>query len=447
MIGDTDPIAAVATGAGTSAVAIIRISGFDLLKLADKFVVAKKDGWQPGKFYLASIAYAGKVVDRSLVVYFAAPHSYTGQDVIEIHCHGGQYIRTKILTGLYDLGVRPAQPGEFTKRAFLYGKLDLAAAEGVAQLISAQTESQWQAAKNLAFGNVQKIIRQLRTSLLEAMALLNAALDFPDEKETQTSHRQSIYTAFTAADKKIAALIASYQQGRVATEGLRIALAGRPNVGKSSLLNILLAKDRAIVSDLPGTTRDYLEDTFLLEGRLFKIIDTAGIRSTADEIEQQGVEKTMDVIASCDLICHLQSVDEKDLTSDLPQSANQKVIPIMNKVDLAAKDTSFASDQLLISCKTRAGIPALQKRLVHEFDHLTPDLNSSPFINCERHYHALQQARSYLRQAMQGLDQRQGEECVAYEGQQAIARISEIIGEVTADDILDGIFSRFCLGK
>ena len=439
---DCEPIAALASGSNRSAVAIIRIAGDELLPLLAKVVRKKTTQWQPRKFYLAHIMAGTDIIDQALVVYFAAPHSYTGQDVVEIHCHGGQYVPRKILSILHTQGIRPATAGEFTKRAFLNGKLDLTAAEGIAQLIAADTETQWRAAQSLAFGALPQLIDGLRTELLQALSLLNALIDFPDEREAQSVQQQSIVQTLHNAQQQIAQLLASYQQGRIAKDGLRLALVGLPNVGKSSLLNLLLGKERAIVTDQPGTTRDYLEDTLLIEGRLFKVIDTAGIRHSDDHIEQHGVQKTMALLADCDLVCRLASAEAPHARPAMTGACN--IVEIINKCDLA--EVPATPQTLLISCQTGAGIAALRARLVDEFDGNTP-VAGSTFISCERHYHALQRAHTALLAAQQALHGKAYEECVAFEVQHALAALEELLGKVSSDDILNHIFTQFCIGK
>lgn len=439
---DREPIAALATGVNRSAVAIIRISGDELLHLLAKVARKKDSGWQPRRFYLCRIVAGTDIIDTALVVYFAAPHSYTGQDMVEIHCHGGQYVQRRILALLHTSGIRPATAGEFTKRAYLCGKLDLTAAEGIAQLIAADTETQWRAAQSLAWGAFHQHIDALRAELLQALSLLNALIDFPDEREAQTVQHQTIVRVLHNARQQIDLLLASYQQGRIAKDGLRLALVGLPNVGKSSLLNLLLGKERAIVTAQPGTTRDYLEDTLIIEGRLFKIIDTAGIRRSDDRIEQHGVQKTMALLADCDLVCRLASAEAPQARPEVTEAGN--IVEIINKCDLASVQAT--PQTLLISCKTGAGLAALRARLVAEFDGNTPAADSA-FISCERHYQALQRAHTALLAAQRELRRDAYEECVAFEIQQALAAVEELLGKVSSDEILANIFTQFCLGK
>lgn len=440
---DREPIAALASGTNQAAVAVIRLSGEELLPTLNKIVRKKTPHWQPRQVYLAHIvADDEEIIDEVLVVYFPAPHSYTGQEVVEIHCHGGRYVRGKILALLHANNIRPATAGEFTKRAFLHGKLDLAAAEGIAQLIAADTAAQWRAAHHLAFGNLHQHIDRLRAELLQALSLLNALIDFPDEREAQTVQHEAIAAALTRAQQQLTRLLHSYQQGRIAKDGLRLALIGRPNVGKSSLLNLLLGKERAIVSEQAGTTRDYLEDTLMLEGRLFKLIDTAGIRASDDTIEQHGVQKTMTLLADCDLVCRLTSAEAPQARP--AATGAKKIIDVINKSDLTTVATPPTT--LLISCKTGAGIEALRRKLIAEFDGNTLAADEA-FISCERHYHALQRAHTALLAAQQELQGDAYEECVAFETQQALAAMEELVGKIGSDEILHNIFTQFCLGK
>ena len=441
MFTDNQPIVAVASGNIDAAIAVIRISG---TKLPSLLSPAIRCSWSARQAQLAKIYDRdGGVIDRAIVIFFPAPASYTGQDVVEIHCHGGGFIRRTILDTLQTLGIRLAEAGEFTKRALINGKLDLAQAEGVAQLVAAQTRGQWQAAHNLMFGNLHRQIDTLRDQLLQALSLLNALIDFPDEQETQVEQRDVISNSLRLTEETIARLIASYQQGQIAQNGLRLVLSGAPNVGKSSLLNLLLDKERAIVAHEAGTTRDYLEDTLLLAGRLFKIVDTAGIRTTDNVIEQQGVARSETMIANCDLVCLLSSAVDDDPPVNLTTTA--KVITVLNKIDLGPDKPSTC--ELAISCKTGAGIAELRQRLCDEFDHSVQPLADNVFISCQRHLIALEQAQHHLQEARTELANGSYEECVAASIQRVISNIEEIIGKVTADDVLGEIFAKFCVGK
>ena len=441
MFTDNQPIVAVASGNIDAAIAVIRISGNQLSSLLNPTIQCS---WVARQAQLAKIYDKdGNVIDRAIVIFFPAPSSYTGQDVVEIHCHGGGFIKRTIVATVQRLGVRLAEAGEFTKRALVNGKLDLAQAEGVGQLVAAQTRGQWQAAHNLMFGNLHRQIDDLRAQLLQALSLLNALIDFPDERETQVEQRDVIVNSLKATTEIIARLIASYQQGQIAQNGLRLVLSGAPNVGKSSLLNLLLGKERAIVAQQAGTTRDYLEDTLLLDGRLFKIVDTAGIRATDDAIEQQGVARSKTMIANCDLVCLLSSAT--DQTPSLNIASKAKVITVLNKIDLCPEKTSTCD--LVISCKTGAGIDNLRQRLCAEFDNSVQPLAGEAFISCQRHLVALEKALQHLQEAQTELANDSYEECIAASIQRGLNDIEEIIGKVTADEVLGEIFAKFCIGK
>lgn len=442
MFADNQPIVAVASGNVDAAIAVIRISGNQLSSLLSP--VISRLSWVARRAELAKIHDRdGNVIDRAIVIFFPAPSSYTGQDVVEIHCHGGGFIRRAIIATLQTLGVRLAEAGEFTKRALLNGKLDLAQTEGVAQLVAAQTRGQWQAAHNLVFGNLHRQIDKLRTELMQALSLLNALIDFPDERETQLEQRDVINDSLLITMETVTRLIASYQQGQIAQNGLRLVISGAPNVGKSSLLNLLLDKERAIVAHEAGTTRDYLEDNLLLDGRLFKVIDTAGIRATDNIIERQGVARSKMMVANCDLVCLLSSVTDKDLPVNLATEA--RVITVLNKIDLCPDKISNCD--LAISCKTGEGIDNLRRRLCAEFDNRMQPLADEAFISCQRHLIALEKSLIHLQEARTELVNNSYEECVAASIQRALDDIEEIIGKVTADDVLGEIFTKFCIGK
>lgn len=436
---DQEPIFAVATGNSTTAIAIIRISGEKILTLLAPIIA--KQSWQARRFYLSQLKDGNEYLDTCLAVFFPAPHSYSGQDMMEIHCHGSTYIRQRICQLLQSVGIRPAAAGELTKRAFLNGKLDLVSAEGISQLIAADTEAQWRAARSLASGALQKNINSLRNELIKALSLLNAAIDFPDERETQTMQVKAVETAINSASTEIQRMLASYQHGRIAAKGLRLALVGRPNVGKSSLLNLLLQKQRAIVSPVAGTTRDYLEEDFLLAGRLFKVVDTAGLHDTDDQIEQCGVEKTKEVAQSCDLVCLISAVGDDTPALELETS---KALRITNKIDLATRPCPG----IAISCKTGAGMDFFYQQLIARFDRHTHAIKGQEsIISCERHYLALQNSATALQLALKELQQHNYAECVAFELQNAVQELEEIVGRVSNDDVLTEIFGRFCLGK
>ena len=448
---DREPIFAVATGDRAAAIAIIRISGEKVLPMLAAITSKRDKEWQARHFYLLKLQDHDDHLDTCLAVFFPAPHSYTGQDMVEIHCHGGTYIRQRICELLQSINIRPAAAGEFTKRAFLNGKLDLVNAEGISQLITADTESQWRAAKSLVSGSLQKQINALRHELIKALSLLNAAIDFPDERETQTLQVEAVETAVVTALAQIKRMLASYQHGRIAAKGLRLALVGKPNVGKSSLLNLLLAKQRAIVSPVAGTTRDYLEEDFLLAGRLFKIIDTAGLHATDNRIEQYGVAKAKELAQSCDLVCIVAAVD--DDTFELPalELETSRVLKVINKIDLAPEvnlPTNYPSSEIAISCKTGAGIPLLYQQLIEKFDYHTHALkDKDSIISCERHYLALRNSAKSLELALEELRQHNHAECIAFELQHTVQELADIVGNVSNEDVLAEIFSKFCLGK
>ncbi|MDE3270360.1 MAG: tRNA uridine-5-carboxymethylaminomethyl(34) synthesis GTPase MnmE [Pseudomonadota bacterium] len=443
---DREPIFAVATGNSTTAVAIIRISGENILPLLAK-IIPKRDQWQARHAYLLKLTDNDSHLDTCLALFFPAPHSYSGQEMLEIHCHGGNYIRHRLCELLQACGIRAAEAGELTKRAFLNGKIDLIHAEGIAQLINADTETQWRAAQQLTSGSLPQQLNTLRNELIKALSLLNAAIDFPDERETQVLQTKAVETAIITASDQIKCMLTSYQQGRIAAHGLRIALVGRPNAGKSSLLNLLLQQPRAIVSTIAGTTRDYLEENFLLDGRLFKLVDTAGLHDTDDHIEQHGIKNTNAVITNCDLVCLLKAVDDPSPALELEAT---QVLRLTNKIDLATSTQRQRAQRqgLIISCQTGEGIEQFQRHLIKIFDHhIAPLKSQNSTISCERHYLALQRSISALQLALQELRQHNRAECIAFELQVAVRELADIVGNVSNDEVLAEIFGKFCLGK
>lgn len=448
---DQRPIAALASAPGSGAVSIIRLSGtytFEALSLCIDL-----DSVLPREMTLAGFKdpESRDVVDQLMVCFFVAPRSFTGENSAELYCHGGSYIVQRILGVLYKLGCRPADPGEFTKRAFLNGKMDLTAAEGVRELVEASTHQQWLAARQLATGRLGLYIEDLRKDVVGAMAYLEARIDFPDEGDTQGVELDHVRSRIAEVSKQLDCLADSFDSGRVASSGLTVAILGAPNMGKSSLMNALLDKERAIVTDIAGTTRDYLEERCLVKGRLIKLVDTAGIRETTETVEQIGVQAAINLAKDADVIITLASVqatpEELQYFSAIMESIpSDKCIAVINKLDLMP-DIERHPETLYISCETGEGLDHLRLNIASRVDHHVDRLRDEPFITSARHKLAIDDAKSYLDKFFSGLDEGLYEEMLAFELQHAVRSLSSIIGDVDHDDLLERIFSEFCVGK
>jgi tRNA modification GTPase len=391
-----------------------------------------------------------EVVDEPLVVFFKAPHSFTGEDSLEIHLHGGSWIVRKTLTLLYEAGCRPARPGEFTLRAFENGKLDLTRAEGIKALVEASTEQEWLAARQLASGQLFKLIDEVRSTLMNAMAWLEATIDFPDEGETSAVSSQEIDVRVRQAEAAIDRLLDSANSGRITRSGLKIAIIGQPNVGKSTLMNALLQENRAIVTPIPGTTRDYLEEKCLIHGRLVQLIDTAGLREGGDEVEKIGMAKSIEISKKADLILGLTSRDQgqkgRDWLSQLMASyPPEDVILVETKSDLLAGETP--EGYMSISASQGQGLEDLKTKISDYVDAAIMQVKGNPFVTEPRHIHALGLAKTAIAEFWAVKARAGGEEMQAFELLEAARALSSIIGNIDSDDVLGLIFSTFCVGK
>lgn len=456
----TDPIVAIATPPGRSAVAMLRFSGDGMRRLL--LPVLKP-------FFKTSFAATRMVhcqlrcpqsqvtIDDVMVVFFDRPASYTGEDTCEIFTHGGPYIVERALGLFVALGFRIAEPGEFTRRAFIHGKIDLTRAEGIAALTSAVTKQQWQAGRSLADGRLEHYTRQLRQHLVEAMALLEAKIDFPDEQETSQVELAQVRGIATQVNAGLKRLMASYRSGRLARQGLRVALVGAPNAGKSTLLNTLIDSDRAIVTAVAGTTRDYIEEQYNLDGRLICIIDTAGIRNTSEQVEEMGIKRSLEMAESADIILCLTAFGIKP-EFELKSTEGQAIWFIATKIDaLASKeDLQYQGPRIdqshlrhRISSHTGEGIEALKSDLSRYVDQkvATLDFDQGAFITNSRHLAACERASLALNKLFDGLDRGDFEECLAFELHEASHSLKDILGHIDNEDVLDVIFSQFCVGK
>jgi tRNA modification GTPase len=459
----TDTIAAIATPAGVGGIAVIRVSGKDAVAVVDPLFHGRRSLREcpSHTVHLGSIiGKEGKMIDSVLATVFQEPHSYTGETVVELSCHGGIYISRIVLDAVIAAGARIARPGEFTERAFLNGKLDLTQAEAVADLIHSQSESSRRASLEQLQGKLGDKIRELRQELLDLCSLLEIELDFSEEGIELIS-RSDTSSRLARLILTLTEMSSSFAEGKLIRDGVKMVLAGRPNAGKSSLLNILLKENRAIVSEIPGTTRDIIEENVSIDGVLFRLVDTAGLRKTGDSIEREGVRRTETQIQGADLVLFLidssklMTGDEYLVLQDvvrLTKEYGAKLVVVLNKTDLEASDWTKCSEfshreMVQISCKTHVGIDVLKTRLLGTVLPHHHAMASSPAIQSSRHKMALDQAIDALRLAAGSLKTEMSNEFVTVDIHRAMDALGEIIGMTTPDDILENVFAHFCIGK
>ena len=437
-----DTIAAIATPPGSGAIAVIRMSGpqaTDVLKACTGKVTEERR---------ATLAYVrderGQTIDEVVVTRFAAPASYTGEDVVEFSCHGGMLVTRRVLERLLQCGARPAEPGEFTRRAFENGRMDLTRAEAVMDVINAGSDLALRAAQNQLHGAIFRKVESAVDRLISVAAHVEAYIDFPEE-DIAPDTTQDLVDAVDAVCAELRALLATADEGRLLREGVRTAIIGAPNVGKSSLLNMLLGYERAIVSDTAGTTRDTIEESVSLGGLRLRLIDTAGLHESADAIECAGMERSRRAGAEADLILEVADATLPAKRAELPPSSAQHLL-LLNKCDLAEHADWQGVQALRISCRTGQGHEALSAAITELFLHRNGELDTLAAINT-RHRYALQQALEYLAAAREGLLSGLSPELMDIDLRAALDALGSISGRVDTEDILTRVFATFCLGK
>ena len=435
-----DTIAAISTPPGEGAVALIRISGPDAIPVLGKIFHPANPA--PRRATHGRIVENGAIVDQALVTVFKAPASYTGEDMAEIGCHGGILLAAHILEMVLRQGARAAEPGEFTQRAFLNGKLDLTQAEAVMDLISAKTPLAMRAAAEQLQGRLGDEVSGIRADILEAVAHLEAWIDFPEEG-IDPATGELLLKKVSSCISRIGLLLSTAESGRVLREGVRVAIVGRPNVGKSSLLNRLLGMERAIVSPIPGTTRDTIEESACLRGILFRLTDTAGLRETGDPVEREGVDRAFRAIEQADLVLHILDASAEFTEPEL----RPREILVANKTDLSPHNARLPANAVRVSAKTGAGFPELVEAMIRETcgQHLAagPSLAA---VN-SRHKTLLESAAKSLGSAAALLQAGEPPELPAIELRAALDSVGQIIGTADTEEILGEIFGRFCIGK
>ncbi len=458
-----DTITALATPHGSGAIAVIRLSGKKSFGIIDKVFFDKElkaktiSGEKGYTVHFGIIAESGIIIDEVLVTIFKNPHSYTGEDSVEISCHGSTYIQQQILQLLLKHGARMANAGEFTLRAFLNGKFDLSQAEAVADLIASNSDLSHQVAMQQMRGGFSNKIKILRDHLVNFASLIELELDFSEE-DVEFANREDLKNLILQITSIIDKLIQSFEVGNVIKNGIPVAIVGKPNAGKSTLLNVLLDDDRAIVSEIPGTTRDVIEDEMVIDGVLFRFIDTAGIRTTTDIIEQMGVNKAFEVIKKSAIVIYLFDAHELsagDLRMEIDlikqHIGTSQLLTVANKIDVEGEEEvrrEFSGSQeiIYISAKNNNHIDVLKDKLVSLFDARTVNATETIVTNA-RHSDALKRANQALIKVGQGLEKNIAGDLLALEIRYALNELGSITGEVTNEDLLDSIFTRFCIGK
>jgi len=451
-----DTIVALATPPGVSAIGVVRLSGKNAFTIIDELFPSKNLREQPShSLHVGFIHDEDKILDEVVVSIFKNPRSYTGEDLVEISGHGSPYVLQQIINACIGKGARLAKPGEFTQRAFLNGKMDLTQAEAVADLIASNTASSQKAALHNIRGGFSYQLKELREKLIRFSALIELELDFSQE-DVEFADRKQLHDLVEEVDRITTSLINSFQLGNVIRNGISVAIVGKPNAGKSTLLNTLLNEDRAIVSEIPGTTRDTIEEVINIDGILFRLIDTAGIRQhTADVIESFGVKRSLEKMKHADLVLYV--FDVKEAVSDLRQTRselvtnNVKFLLVANKIDggneAEIKERFRDIDSVIfLSAKNGLHLDTLKERMVDTVLQGQVQTESTIVTNV-RHFHALQQLHSSLVDVKKGLDEKLPGDLLALDIRRSLHYLGEITGEITNEDQLDYIFSKFCIGK
>jgi tRNA modification GTPase len=448
---EQDTIAAISTPPGAGAIAVLRLSGARALEVAGRIAPSLPMEPLARRAYFMPVIDLDGQVDEAVLTVFKGPNTYTGEDVVEVSVHGSVYIQQRLLQALLDAGARLAQPGEFTQRAFLNRKMDLSQAEAVADLIASQSAAQHRLALQQLRGGFGARIEELRQQLIDFAALIELELDFSEE-DVQFAQRIELQALLDRLVDLCTDLIDSFRYGNAIKQGIPVAIVGAPNSGKSTLLNALLKEDRAIVSDIPGTTRDTVEETMTIDGVLFRFIDTAGIRRTEDTVEKLGIERSFKKAAEASIVVLLGDasvVAEGALRTEAAMLRKKigegpRILPVLNKCDVPG--TRVSKDTLSISARSGAGLSALQQAFLSHVQ----EMRSGPgdiVVTNARHVDALKKARTSLLEAKKAIDLGISGELLAIDLRRAQHHLGEITGRITTDDLLGSIFGRFCIGK
>lgn len=449
-----DTITAIATPLGEGAISVLRISGADSMKIVDRIfrgvhLVSDTPGYTIRHGTIVDMN--GLPVDEVLVSVFLAPSSYTGENCVEISCHGGAYVTKKVLSTLTAAGARQADPGEFTKRAFLNGKMDLSQAEAVSDLIRSRSERALRNSKAQLNGALGEAVQSLKDELIRVVSLLELQLDFSND-DVPIATKATVEESINHCVGRLQTMLSSFSVGKIVRDGASVAIVGEPNVGKSSLFNRLLMENRSIVSSIPGTTRDFLEESIDIEGLQVKLIDTAGLRVAGDDIEAEGIARTKAAMESADVILLVEDARRPRELSEIhlagmgPSQA-ARVIVVLNKIDLVTSVSKGSSGDLRVSALTGLGVDELRKKISLLLIGDTSKQDSDLYISSARHQEALRSAASHVSEAMRSVASDVPTEFVVSDLRLSLDALSLITGEVTTDEILNSIFSQFCIGK
>ena len=453
-----ETIIALATPTGLGAISVIRISGFNAISVTEKLFKSKGNkklsNQNSHTVHLGHLIKNNHELDEVLVTIFKGPHSYTGENTIEISCHGSTYIQQEIIDLFIENGIRVAKPCEFTLRAFINGKMDLNQAEAVADLIASENEGSHKLAMEQMKNGFSNDLKKLRAELLHFSSMIELELDFSQE-DVEFAERSEFKKLTVRIQNELEKLIDSFKSGNVLKNGISVAIAGKPNAGKSSLLNTLLNEDKAIVSDIPGTTRDSIEDSLVIDGINFRFTDTAGLRETKDIIESKGIEKTKEKINNARVLIYLFDSNDttfSEISSDLKSFKRKdlSVLLVRNKIDIKNTNQKLITElekfELIeISANNSESVSLLKKRLVNEINILNPYTDT--VISNSRHYEALMKALKAIEEVNVGLKSDISGDLLSVDIRKSIEHLAEITGEITNDDVLGNIFANFCIGK
>ena len=445
-----ETICAVATGSSMSAIAVIRVSGPKAIKITDSIFSKNILNKKTHTIHFGNIIENNKIIDEVLVSIFKEGKSYTGEETTEISCHGSVYITKKILEILVNNGCRSAIAGEFTLRAFKNGKLDLSQAESVADLIASKNKSAHQTAINQLRGGFSNQLQNLRNQLIEFASLVELELDFSEE-DVEFADKKKFLSLLNKIKEELKKLINSFELGNAIKNGIPVAIIGAPNSGKSTLLNTLLNEDKAIVSEIEGTTRDVIEDNINIEGIQFRFIDTAGIRKTKNKIEKIGIDKALENAKKSNIILHIVDIknnliEQQEDFKKFKDKINGKIITVANKTDLIKVDTKKISDAIYISAKNKTGINDLKQKLIDSIN-TNEFLNDDTIITNIRHFEELQLSLSEINTIIEGIKINLTGDLLAVNIRQSLYHLGCITGEITSENLLDNIFGKFCIGK